>query len=193
MKASNVLLDDKWVAKVADFGTARIFNDESGTRSSVVIGTRGYIAPEYLRNAGDLTLKCDVYSFGVTLLSTISGVDVITAPMFLRNARGLWGENNIMNFPESQIEPPSSIDIESEIRMCIRIGILCIQETPDHRPTMPKVVELLTNSSAQVPPLNSCPDLPNNQEIDQPPDPEAGADQHNQVTREMELTSIVSS
>ncbi|XP_035821058.1 S-locus-specific glycoprotein S13 [Zea mays] len=73
LKPANVLLDGGWQAKVADFGTAKLLvAGATGTRTR--IGTPGYMAPEYVQSdGGETTLKCDVYSFGVTLMETLSG------------------------------------------------------------------------------------------------------------------------
>ncbi|KAL6624738.1 hypothetical protein ACP70R_032059 [Stipagrostis hirtigluma subsp. patula] len=156
LKPSNVLLDEKWTAKVADFGTARMYiADETGTRT--VIGTPGYMAPEYIRNDGDMTLKCDVYSFGITLLEVISGRRNCPNTRFLLcTARRLWDERMIMSLLDPAIAPPPSSDQEllSEVCRCIKIGLLCVHDTPDDRPTMPTVVEMLTSSSLEIPQPN---------------------------------------
>eukprot|EP00850_Spirogloea_muscicola_P004294 SM000018S03659 [mRNA] locus=s18:592443:595009:+ [translate_table: standard] len=72
-KSSNVLIDEDWSARLADFGLAK--DGPAGEETHVttrVVGTHGYVAPEYIRT-GHLTAKSDVYSFGVVILELLSG------------------------------------------------------------------------------------------------------------------------
>jgi len=72
IKASNILLDSRLQAKIADFGLARSFQEDKSHISTAIAGTLGYMAPEYLAH-GKLTEKADVYSFGVLLLEIVAG------------------------------------------------------------------------------------------------------------------------
>lgn len=77
LKSSNILLDKDFNAKLSDFGLAKLGSgDDKIHVSSRVMGTYGYCAPEYQRT-GQLTLKSDIYSFGVVLLELITGRRVI--------------------------------------------------------------------------------------------------------------------
>lgn len=73
LKTSNILLDHDYKPKLSDFGLAKFGpSDDMSHVSTRVMGTHGYCAPEYA-NTGKLTLKSDIYSFGVVLLELISG------------------------------------------------------------------------------------------------------------------------
>ena len=72
LKSSNVLLDAQWNAKVSDFALAKIIGREQAHATTRVMGTFGYVAPEYV-HTGLLTERSDVYSFGVLLLEIVTG------------------------------------------------------------------------------------------------------------------------
>ncbi|KAM0858070.1 hypothetical protein ACQ4PT_048042 [Festuca glaucescens] len=146
LKPSNVLLDQQYVPKIADFGTLKLFHeDQTGTQTGYV--TPGYASPEYA-NDGEMTPKCDVFSFGVILLEIISGHRNSTSPSVISQAWKLWEEHRVMDLLDAAVAAPArrcsgSDDISSELRRCIQIGLICVQQLPGDRPAMSAVLAML--------------------------------------------------
>ncbi|CAN6229691.1 unnamed protein product [Urochloa humidicola] len=151
LKPANVLLDGGWNAKVADFGTAKLLlAGATGTRTR--IGTPGYMAPEYVQSdGGETTLKCDVYSFGVTLLEILSGRRNSDRPASLiAEAWRLWVDRSVPALLDPAVTPAPARAELPLLRRCIQVGLLCVQQQPDDRPAMSAVVEMLSSSSSDI-------------------------------------------
>ncbi|KAK9935463.1 hypothetical protein M0R45_022566 [Rubus argutus] len=152
IKASNILLDDKWVPKIADFGMARLYPEDQTHVNTRVAGTNGYMAPEYVMH-GHLSVKADVFSYGVLVLELISGqrnssfnLDV-DALSLLDWAYKLYKKGRSLEMMDPKL---ASSAVTDQVAMCIQIGLLCIQGDPQLRPTMHRVVVILSKKPSNL-------------------------------------------
>ncbi|KAL5722572.1 hypothetical protein ACHQM5_006080 [Ranunculus cassubicifolius] len=152
IKSSNILLEENLEPRVSDFGLAKLLIDEDAHVTTVVAGTFGYLAPEYLQS-GQASEKSDVYSFGVLLLELITGKRP-TDPIFVK--RGLnvvgWintleGENLLEDIVDSKCSDASIETVEAVIDIAAR----CTDANPEERPAMSWVLQMLEEVMSPCP------------------------------------------
>ncbi|KAI7731219.1 hypothetical protein M8C21_002675, partial [Ambrosia artemisiifolia] len=145
IKASNILLDTDLTPKISDFGLAKL-NDKDKTHiSTKVVGTLGYMAPEYAL-WGYLTYKADVYSFGVLALEIVAGKNNMKYQpsedyvSLLDLAVVLKEKGSLMEL----VDPRLGSDFNKmEAARMFEVAILCTNQSPTLRPTMSEVVNML--------------------------------------------------
>ncbi|CAN0901973.1 Probable LRR receptor-like serine/threonine-protein kinase At1g56130 [Linum grandiflorum] len=146
VKASNILLDSELVPKISDFGLAKLYDDKKTHISTRVAGTIGYLAPEYAMR-GHLTEKADVFAFGVVALEIVSGrpnsdTTLDEDRMYLLEwAWHLHENNREVELADSKLS--SEFD-QDELKRFVGIALLCTQASPSLRPSMSRVVAMLS-------------------------------------------------
>lgn len=152
IKTSNILLDDDFHPKIADFGLARLLPEDQTHLSTKFAGTLGYTAPEYSIH-GQLSEKADVYSYGIVVLEIISGQksneikegDPV-GEFLLERAWKLYERNSHIELVDECLDPE---EYEAEtMKRLIEIALMCIQPSPATRPTMSEVVVLLKSKDS---------------------------------------------
>ncbi|XP_021761680.1 LRR receptor-like serine/threonine-protein kinase FEI 2 [Chenopodium quinoa] len=144
IKSSNILLAENMEPHVSDFGLAKLLKDEEAHVTTVVAGTFGYLAPEYLQS-GRATEKSDVYSFGVLLLELVTGKRP-TDPCFVQKGLNVVGWMNTL-LKDNRLEDivdKRCCDVDQETAEAILdIVSRCTDADPERRPSMNEVLQVL--------------------------------------------------
>ncbi|KAI5557938.1 hypothetical protein BDE02_17G005600 [Populus trichocarpa] len=158
IKPHNILLNDKFVPKISDFGLAKLYPTNNNTVSlTAARGTMGYMAPELCyKNIGGVSYKADVYSYGMLLMEMVGR---------RKNLNASASHSSQIYFPSwvyDQVNEGKDIEVQEDVmehekkttKKMIIVALWCIQLKPVDRPSMHKVVEMLESDieSLRMPP-----------------------------------------
>ncbi|KAL6635219.1 hypothetical protein ACP70R_027890 [Stipagrostis hirtigluma subsp. patula] len=141
VKSKNILLDKDYEAHLSDFGIAKSLNVSKTHTSTYVMGTIGYIDPEYARTSR-LNEKSDVYSYGIVLLELLTGKKPVDDECNLHHLiLSKAADNTVMEMVDPDIADTCK-DL-GEVKKVFQLALLCSKRQPSDRPTMHEVVRVL--------------------------------------------------
>ncbi|XP_047329606.1 LRR receptor-like serine/threonine-protein kinase SIK1 isoform X2 [Impatiens glandulifera] len=143
VKSSNILLDENFDARLSDFGIAKSIPAAKTHASTCVVGTIGYIDPEYARTTR-LNEKSDVYSFGIVLLELLTGRKAVdNESNLLQLIVSKAGNNTVME----AVDPEVTVTCTDlfYVRKTMQLALLCTKSHPSERPTMHEVARVLVS------------------------------------------------
>ncbi|KAL4347091.1 hypothetical protein GQ457_17G003810 [Hibiscus cannabinus] len=157
IKASNIILDSGFNAKLGDFGLARVVDHAKGSQTTHLAGTLGYMAPECV-SSGKASKEADVYSFGVVALEIACGRRSIE-PTYEESRASLvawvwdlFGNRQLLG----AADPKLSMDFDTKEMECLlMVGLWCVHPDPKSRPSIRQTIQVL-NFEAPLPKLPSA-------------------------------------
>ncbi|XP_074307369.1 putative receptor-like protein kinase At5g18500 [Silene latifolia] len=153
IKSSNILIDDEFNAKVSDFGLAKLLGAGKTHIATRVMGTFGYVAPEYA-NSGLLNEKSDVYSFGVVLLEAITGRDPVDYGRPQNEVNLVdWLKTMVANRRADEVVDPSMDTMPSTraLKRALLTALRCVDPDSQKRPKMGQVARMLESEEYPIP------------------------------------------
>ncbi|XP_056858811.1 L-type lectin-domain containing receptor kinase IX.1 isoform X3 [Raphanus sativus] len=152
IKASNVMLDSNFNAKLGDFGLARLMDHEVGPQTTGLAGTFGYMAPEYI-STGRASKESDVYSFGVVTLEIVTGrksVDprqgrVEPETSLVERVWDLYGKGEVVTAVDEKLGSDGFDETQAECLMVV--GLWCAHPDRNSRPSIKQAIQVLNNEA----------------------------------------------
>ncbi|GLT82272.1 hypothetical protein SLE2022_006700 [Rubroshorea leprosula] len=159
IKPQNILLDDSFTARISDFGLAKLLEKNQTRTLTEIRGTRGYVAPEWWFRNKPVTVKVNVYSFGIVLLELVCCRRKVEQDLEDEKQRVLadWAYDC---YEEGKIyllvqEDEEAMEDIKRVEKFVMIAIWCIQDDPSQRPTMKTVSQMLEGTiEVLYPPVN---------------------------------------
>ncbi|XP_042011533.1 G-type lectin S-receptor-like serine/threonine-protein kinase LECRK3 [Salvia splendens] len=149
IKPQNILMDDNWRAKISDFGVAKLLKQDQTNTYTGIRGTKGYVAPEWYQKQA-ITVKADVYSFGVMLLEIICCRKCVDYSRSENEAiLEEWVYDCYSSRKIGSLVGDEMVE-ERKVERMVKIGIWCVQYDPTLRPTMKKVL-LMLEGTVEIP------------------------------------------
>lgn len=145
IKSTNILLDEKKIAKVADFGLSKTGPGEGSGKQHVstqVKGTLGYLDPEYY-TSNQLTEKSDVYSYGVVLLELLTSRAPIEHGNYVVKEAKAAIDRGGLGALRSMLDPRLRDEELAELNSFVRVALSCVEDSASNRPSMGEVVKQL--------------------------------------------------
>ncbi|XBI27670.1 hypothetical protein VPH35_052117 [Triticum aestivum] len=145
IKSSNILIDEEFNGKLSDFGLSKLLGEGKSHITTRVMGTFGYVAPEYV-NTGLLNEKSDVYSFGVLLLEAVTGRDPVNYSRpanevhMVEWLKQMVGSRRAEEVVDSEMEAKPT---KQALKRALLVALKCVDPVADRRPTMGQAVRML--------------------------------------------------
>uniref|UniRef100_A0A6N2L8H3 Receptor-like serine/threonine-protein kinase n=1 Tax=Salix viminalis TaxID=40686 RepID=A0A6N2L8H3_SALVM len=154
IKPQNILMGDFWTAKISDFGLAKLLVPDQTRTLTIARGTPGYMAPEWTKINTPTSVKVDVYSYGVVLLEIVfcrRNMEInVSKPEEILLSK--WAYELLVERELERLDLGEDVD-RQKLEKMVMIGIWCIQDEPDLRPSMKNVVMMLEGiTDVSVPP-----------------------------------------
>ncbi|XP_058099349.1 L-type lectin-domain containing receptor kinase IV.1-like [Magnolia sinica] len=149
IKASNVLLDVNLNGRLGDFGLARLYDHGTTPQTTQLVGTLGYLAPEFTRT-GKATTSTDVFSFGAFLLEVACGRRPISLGVSSEEAVLVdwvfeyWRRGSIREMRDRRLGDEYVVE---ELELVLKLGLLCSHPIPEARPSMRQVMQYLNGDA----------------------------------------------